>query len=83
MGQKKNFHKGLGCGSSKGKRDLEFQIGYECDQGIEDHYDEEWEEYEELLDKERENQKLTKEETEKLNYFRQMIEEAEASANPQ
>jgi len=70
MGQKKNFHKGLGCGSSKMRKDIGYQLTHECDQAAEDHYDEEWEEYEILLEKERENKKLSKEENDKLAYFR-------------
>ena len=65
------------------RRDIGDQMCYECEEGVVDHYDEEWEEYEDLVKKERENKQLTKEENEKLGFFRKMMEEAEASANPE
>ncbi len=51
MGMKKNFHKGLGCGSSKMRKDIDYQLSYECDEGVEDHYEEEWDEIEDELEK--------------------------------
>ena len=72
MGMKKNFHKGLGSGSMKMRKDIDYQLCNECDDGIYDHYEEEWEEMEDEFEKERET---LKEENSKFFCMRKMFEE--------